>query len=629
MSENEKNLSEKDLAEAEREGADEIKDEAFLVEEDTENSELHRIMYGGEYSEYGEELGEEEQPMPGRLSTFAVKKEEVKKPLKTNTQKRITLIAVISSVLVAVIALVLIFAPDLFGGEEPVVIPELYGTEVLSGSNRVLMYEHIERSNIQRIEVTNSHGSYVAYYNAEMSAEEGKEVFCYEGLELAPYDQELFSQLVVSTGYTVVSDRFLPEDENRAPLSEYGLDEASSPARFTITTREGKSHTVLIGKPTLQEDYYYCMYEGRDIVYILEQSISTTLLADVRSLITPILTYPISDNSYLTNIPKVVIAKDGNLHVEIVYRDDEANKDTDFNYGVTVPYVMVKPYEYDVSTQQMQTILSGIVNMTGTELLEYGIFETVLLFDENGEPILDEDGKQDYEYVLKKDAAEKYSLLDPAYDIYYQYLAKGDDGEDISIDTWLTISPKITDDDGTEYYYVASMMYDFIARVDAEPLKFLEWDTVDYLDKPVFNMHIDKVDIIEVKTGDKHFTFKLTGTGGELTVVEKTFKPGTVYQTEQEVRIVRKFYQTLLSINREDFIEEPEEGGRALIAELIVTTREGEVKHYRFYAYSERRCFFTINDKGEFYVKRTMVEKMLRDAEKVINKEMVDPQEPV
>lgn len=601
--------------------------EAEKEDLNTKDSELHRIMYGGEYSEYAGSLGEEEeQPEPEKeLKTFKAKEKSAAegKKLKTSSQRRVTVIAVVSAILVATIALVLIFAPDLFGKVEEIIIPDLYGTEVLTSGNRVLIYEHLERSEIQRIEVTNKHGSYVAYYSAE------DEQFCFEGLELAPYNEDLFSQLIVSVGYTIVSDRFLPEDEDRAPLSEYGLDEESKPAKVTVTSREGKSYTLFIGKPTLEEDYYYCMFDGRDIVYILEQSISTTLLADVRSLITPILTYPITDNSYLTNIPKVIIIKDGKPHVEIRYRDEEENKDTDANFGVTVPYVMTFPYEYDISTQQMQTILGGIVNMTGYELLEFGIFETKLLYDEDGNPIYDEDGEHDYEYVVKDDVAEKYFLLDPAYDIYYQYNAKDESGKTVATyDTLISLSPKQTDEDGKEFYYVASMLYDFIAKVDAEPLEFLSWDTVAYLDKPIFNMHIDKVDTVEVKTSDKHFTYRLTGTGGELSVIEKTFKPGTSLRTEDEVRIFRKFYQVMLSINREDFIEEPAEGDRALIAELIVTLRNGDCKHYRFYAYSERRCFFTINNKGEFYVKRSMIEKLVEDAEKVVNKIMVDPQAP-
>ena len=155
---------------------------------------------------------------------------------------------------------------------------------------------------------------------------------------------------------------------------------------------------------------------------------------------------------------------------------------------------------------------------------------------------------------------------------------------------------------------------------------------MDYIDKPIFNVHIDKVSQIELTAGDKEFLFTLTGIDDNLVCVENKYSTRTVFKGDDTTdtsndgtRNFRKFYQTILTIEREDFVEEPAEDERALLCEMKVTFRNGDVKDYKFYSYSERRCFMTINDKGEFYVLRSMIKKLVNDAVKLMNHETVDP----
>ena len=614
----------------EKENLPENEPEENAEELNESDSELHRILYGGEYSEYGGDLGseeEEEQTHRLNLSTFrtAGVKDKKEKKIKTGTFKKVRLIIIVTAVIAALVALALIFVPGLFKTEvtQP---PKLYDGEALSGSKRVMMFPQLQRSQIQTIEVHNSRGDYTVYYNTEL------ESFSFLGLEGAPYNEELFSQLIVAAGFPLISDRFLPGDE-RAPLEEYGLGENDEKAYYIITERPHEdgtpalSYKVYIGKPSLTENYYYCMVEGRDIVYILEQSIKTTLLADVKSLLTPILTYPIEDNSYLTNISEIIILQNGDLFAQIKYQNTEDNVPGVQDFGVTVPYIVTKPVEYDASTQKMTNLLGQIVNMSGTELLEYNIYDVVHLTDENGEPLLDENGEQDYEYVMKPEIAEKYGLAEPAHDVYYRYTTN--DGEEVVV--MVSFSEKQRDEDGSEYYYVASLLFHTIAKMDASSLQFLDWSLMDYLDKPVFSVNIDKVSAIRISGGGKEFNFTLTGTGDELVAVESA-NGRTVFKGDDKdagenhgIRNFRKFYQTLLSVNREDFTEEPSEEDRKLLLTLEVDFRNGTTRVYKFYSYSDIRCFMTINDKGEFYVLRSMVTKLVNDAERLLSYQTVNP----
>ena len=604
-------------------------------EADRTDSELHSIIYGGEYSEYQEELGaEEEEPAPKRvLRTFEAKAAPeagaAEKKTKTETNKKLTFLIIAAAVTLAAIGLIIYYV----NANRKTSDVRLDEGEMLSTSGRVMMFEHIPRERIQAIEVHNQYGDYTVYYNAE------EEVFCFLGLENLPYNNELFSQLVVASGFPLISDKFLPDDEDRAPLKDYGLGEDDDKAYYIITTRPADdtpsvSYKVYIGKPSLTENYYYCMVEGRDIVYILEQSIKNTLLADVKSLMTPILTYPIEDNSYLTNIPEINIYKDGSRFIKVVYQDTGANVPGVEQFGVTVPYIVTDPVEYDASTEIMTNLLGQIVNMSGTELVEYNIFDTVLVTDENGDPVLDENGEQEHEYVLKNpEALEKYGVLNPAYEVSYTYTVKDEKDKKIEdIENDVLISPLQRDEDGHEFYYLASLVFNTVVKQDASALSFLTWPLMDYLDKPVFSVQIDKVSRIKISAaGGKNYDFALTGTDDDLVAVESA-NGRTVFKGDEKtagenhgIRNFRMLYQTILSINREDFTEEPHEDERALLLELEVTFRNGSVRTYKFYSYSERRCFMTVNDQGEFYVKRSMIKKLVSDADKLLSYQTIDP----
>ena len=608
------------------------------------DSELHSIIYGGEYSEYGEDLGREEEPDPPKrkLRTFSGSGKEEQtagKKIKTMTQKRITVISAVAAAVIASVVLILIFAPELFKGAETDELPAAYEElgEVRDGTKRVLIYEHLTRDRIQKIEVKNEYGTYTAYYNNEL------ESFTFEGLEGKPYVEELFAQLIVSAGYTIISDRFIPDDPDDADymnefLKEYGLGPDDDPAYFILTTRPDENgqraaYKLYIGKPTLTENYYYCRLEGRDIVYILEQSIKSTLLADVKTLITPILTYPISDNSYLTNISEIQLAKDGKWFIRIHGQTDDEEAEGESAFGTTVPYIIYDPFDYDASASRITTVLGQIVNMTGSELVAYDIYDIVMLYNDDGTPKLDENGEQDYEYVLKEEYAEKYGLKDPAYHLFYVYREEVSKGVYNDMNIVVSLSAKQYGDDGSAFYYAESLLFDMIAKIDAANLTFLEWSVMDYIDKPIFNAHIDKVSEIEIKTADKRFLFTLSGINDDLVCVESAYTSKRVVfkgkdpedKPNSGIYNFRKFYQTMLSIDREDFVEEPSEDERALLCEMRVKFRNGEEKDYKFYSYSERRCFMTINDRGEFYVLRSMIKKLVDDAVKLMNYEKVDP----
>lgn len=606
------------------ENSQDIQSESTANEDTSRNeSELHSILYSGEYSEYRDDLDLselEEEKKNDRLSTFSEKEKDTKKdakPIKTGTKKRKTAIIALACAFAVLIAMYLVLGPvglDVFGFKEKEEAPIVYTTGEVpgSGKNVWLIFEHIERNNIQSIEVHNEHGTYTAYYSPASDS------FHFLGAEALIYDQEMFSYLVVSAGYTVFTER-LPKGERSDDLSEYGLSPDDDPAYYIITTRDGKTHKLYIGSPTLDEDQYYAMYEGRDIVYVLEKSVKTSLLADIRDLLTPTLTYPITSqsNDYYTKIPQIYLTLERDepyLLIEYT-RNDTSTEET---FGVTIPYMIKYPENIPASTEQTTSLFQYILNMTGDELIEYDILYSYEEFDE--------------------DTGEYYTQTDVMPEVLLKHgITRADKALIYYYDGYPSIvyfSDKRTDEDGAEYYLAWSPIMSVLTKISAEKVPFLQWRKVDFIDKAVFNAHIDKVGSIELtdKTSQgKHFIFELTGKGEDLkvheTVSDTYLSPnkGSGSDALDPVYNFRQFYKSALFLSAGDEMEMPED--MTLIAQIKMTTRNGYEMNYEFFSYSsDQRCYYTINGEGRFYVKRSKVQKLFSDAQRVIDVLPVDPE---
>lgn len=190
-----------------------------------------------------------------------------------------TIIICAAAFVLLLIAFLVFVKPLLVTEETEDEPPVLLEGEVLGSNNRILMFPHAQKADILSIEVHNEHGTYTFYrgYNGD------NDNFYIKGMEGAPYSLEMLSSLVVSSGYTLSMKRL---DDMNEDLSVYGLGESDSPAWYLLTQMDGTTHKVYIGDLIPTGGGYYCMYEGRKAVYVLDTSLSSTLLADVRTLIT-------------------------------------------------------------------------------------------------------------------------------------------------------------------------------------------------------------------------------------------------------------------------------------------------------------------------------------------------------
>lgn len=439
------------------------------------------------------------------------------------------------------------------------------GEDVTYGSH-YLMFPQVERADMQSMEVHNEHGTYKFVRNGD-----GESDFVIEGYENLAYDQELFSQLVVSSGYTMVEK--VTENPTEQELIDYGFKNTEGEVPYYIlTTKSGDVHKVLIGKKLISGGGYYAMYEGRDTVYFLDVSLEETILKPIESLVTPLLTAGIETTDYYL-IDDFTIKHYGEDF--LVCRNLTTQELSEMETTALAAAVVTYPADYDVSLFYDQT-LQALCYCTGESVAALGIDEENL---------------------------EKYGLTDAPYEISYEYGGY----------TYKLTASELSEDG---YYYVATSLFKIIVRVPAADFEFLTWDLINWIDTKVFSRNITFVKSIEVMGNDFSEVFNLYHFPTEdpnLAVV------GDECGEIDDIANFREFYKTLLLISvegdaptDEDIVSEANH-----MATVKVSTNGGNVTEYSFYRYSTRRALLTINGKGQFYVLVDTPEKIIGDAYKV------------
>jgi len=489
-------------------------------------------------------------------------------------QKKLAISFGIAFVVLLVLYFVVV-APLLASNEEEKEPVETVEGELLGFNDRFLMFPQIERSGIQEIEVHNAYGTYTFYRDAA-------DTFQLKGYEGMSYDQDLFSSFVVSAGYAIAMDKIV---DNATPeqLAEYGLD--APQAYWILTTIEGEKHQVNVGDILVTEGGYYCSYEGRNTVYILSTALADTILQPVEKMITPLLTAGMTQNNYF-EADNLTVWRDEELFVRIVRKDAAALS----NQNALVEYKMTYPAPYEPNTTLISQILYNFMALQGTETVKIGPSDEDL---------------------------EAYGLTEPAYIISYTF-------QDITF--YLFFSEPLSDGS----YYAASSMYGYelIAKVSADTMGWLESDLFAWISEYPVQEYITKIDTMRVVAGDNSLDVSfqlhhsLDADGNALLEVDSS-DGGHISNTN--VGNFRQFYKTMLAIRLIEYTPLTEEEKVALLSNddklmltFSYTTLSGETLEFKFYQYTTRHAFVTINGIGEFYTLVDLVEKVLNDTERVL-----------
>ena len=560
------------------------------------------------------------------------------------------------------------------------------GTEVVGVNQRVLMFKQLtyDQSSttdsskvIKRIEVHNQKGDIIVNRGANNR-------FQVEDHDTAILVDELFAQLSVGVGYTISMQRlenpvrladgsidyseYGLAPETRTKLDETGaevLDDEGNPVTYdyvptwyTVTTMTNETYTVTLGDATVSGAGYYARYEDRDTVYVLSSAnLDAAVLQPVEALITPMMVYPMSLNTYfqvtnftyrsdidyygiycgmvkeLTGLDMTQHTPDeeGNYPPEVEAQLETASKmmadmdEEDFATMYDRHYKahsrLVTKFSYIDMNDRTDTLYSTLPYQMATDYMA-----GYLPNSDNIGSVLQTLYSMTFEGVAvlgpTPEELEAYGLTEPAHEFSYVYT----DAEGQEWSNFFVISEQ--NEDGTYYGY--SEIYDMIVIIPESQATYLEWEEIDWYEREYFMFNIAHVQQIKLEgvgidgtvifdldnsksdqsEGMNSENIAISANGKLMDYTLTVTKPSGSKATETASYNFRRFYQALLTASMEGVAELTDEEMEAFRAtpdedcylKITIHANDGKGETadlvYRFYRYTERKAYMTVEVLG-------------------------------
>lgn len=467
----------------------------------------------------------------------------------------------------------------MFGISDPRKIGEgisMLDGETLGNSERFLMLPQVLKKDISLVEVKNKDTSFKVHHLQE----NGEDFYYVEGAELVPTNPETLSSFYVNVGYLLAMTRVAGQDiedgnELLDNLAQYGLDPASDPSWFRVTPFTGDPYRVFLGDLIPTGAGYYVMLEGRNAVYVLDTGVGDNILNSKNQLLLPYVTIPIAQNEYFY-IDKFQYFRDGELFFQV---DQGVPED-----GAIIKYEMMHPAPYKPSSENYDSVLRTFISFIGESVVETDINEETLK-----------------KYGIDKMSHRlKFDYKGTEYDVIFS--AKNENGK----------------------YYVLSQQFGSIVEVnpynenDPSYMQFLEWGLIKFVDKPIFSKNINDVASITMEYTDestgkaRKSVYVLEGEGADdVFVIKATDAAKGMTDKKLDTKKFRQFYKSILYVEIQN--EEVMPAGVDPMLTMTIKMDKGQVYKYDFYFTSTRRCFFTVNGEGNFFILREKVLKLIKD----------------
>ena len=396
-------------------------------------------------------------------------------------------------------------------------------------------------------------------------------------------------------------------------FDEYGLD--APVASVTVTAKDGTSHTIEIGKQIVSGSGYYVRLVGSDSVYIFNSYIGSTVLVPLETYVTPALLYPLTSNNYMLvqnfRVESLSYDENGKVitdnDIALSYWDYAERENTEFQ---SQPYIMAdEAYSgYTPSADAVYTVMYNFLEMQYKQLITVD---------------------------ATADDLAKYGLDKPIKSLYYEFTETDTSiGVTYHVKNYVFFS-KMTEN-GTHYVtssvyvskdnkqnYIKWPAYNQIVEIDRSLLPFLEWETLDWVERDYFRLAIDLCDKITFTTDDYKVTFDIVPVGDDVEAYLVTDKGNqklainnfkTLYLNMQYGKL---FGSTQMS--EEEIAAITADKSRHVLSWSMNTTVTGIERTYDYYWLDENRTLVTVNGVGEFYVLTSAVEKLISDARDVAN----------
>ena len=591
----------------------------------------------------------------------------MRKPVKTN-RNGLLLLSLAATLLILSILYFTVFSPLLPAAGSStttttVTTGDGEGTGITAGT--LLLFPRIERAGMRSIEIVNGYnaakGDYENRYTfyKDVNDENGDgdaNDFLIKDFAANTYNEELFSDLVVDTGYPVCAGKLDTLDFSAGADSvyaNYGLAESDHPSYYVLTTLEGVVYRVYVGNRT-PDGNYYARLDGREAVYVLPYGIEDSILAPLSHFVEAQLTLPGESSyayAYTQNFAifrdaalKDVIfgggTPDGVLTLDPFVMFTYMKAEERDVWHTNSVYAMLAPSSvYTAADSRVDAALSRLPGLTGTETLKVGLSDS--------------------------DFAEGGLLENLAYTIYYEmpYNITHDENEDPVAGRWIVNILFVTERGADGSYNVGSIsyekgkedniLYNLIAKVAYEDLFFVEYSLFDWIEGRMFGTAIDNVSGMEISSSKGHYIFDIEGDGTTTTMVREILsgyrwfyhKRNTEFKLNEQgycedIQQFRQLYLLALNLQYEGAIMDDtamtEEEIAAYMKDdanciltFVLTMEDGREITYRFFRYSERHAMVSLTGDGidevtTFYTNAAAVRRIATAAHDLMNGVYID-----
>lgn len=483
-----------------------------------------------------------------------------------------------------------------------------HGEQMQSG--RPFIVDPVEVNRVLGIKVDNEFGGF-NYYKGD----DGQ--FYFEGAEAMFYDQtsdwmtgedgqdlsnllesvSMVDSLVNLVRYMLATEEVVGYSKDN--LASYGFEnggKASVTLTYSNDKGETESKTVHFGNPTVSGTGYYVMVEGRDALYILQDTyITRCIFTDIKSYLLPQVAPNVSSTEYV-DVKELTIKKKGETFASIRDLSDEEYKEA----GELFTHIFTSPEGYYPSTDNLQKLLEHFISFSGESVIEYDITRRLQ------DPVQREEVQKLFRLYSLMDTENRWH-----YELSYRYA---------SFDITLYISDKLevtsneTEEEPAYIYYVYSPDFDLIVEFDAAELEWVEWDLLKLLDNHSFSVAIDQVSTIELSYEDTNAKFTLKDSSDNLKV---TSSNGVKVDTDN----FRQLYKAILFTTMEGYADKPADADSIL--KLRIVLRDGKEYNYEFFGMTARKAYYTLNDSGEFYINRDYVKQIISACDGILKGETV------
>ncbi len=460
---------------------------------------------------------------------------------------------------------------------------------------------------------------------------------------------------------------------------------------ITTQEKNGQTYTVTIGDATVSGGGYYARYEDRERVYILSSlNMDAAVLQPVETMVTPVMVYPmtlntyfqVTDFTYYSNINHASITRDLYLEVTGVdilefERDENGNfSDEDLalmdqieeTYATAIEAMSDKEYNkmyQEIFEKNAQLITKfdyvdlaereNNINASLPYRMDSDYMEGYLPNSDNIGTMLQKLYSMTFVGVeaLAPTADElvAYGLDEHAHDFSFTYT----DAEGTRFVNYFIVSEKTEDG----LYYGYNPDFDMIVSFTESQAEYLDWDEIDWYEREYFQINIAFVQTIKLEGAGlaEPLIFKLDNSAssqedginssdlqvyanGTLMDYVLTYtKPSGALEEEGATYNFRRFYQALLTASMEGNVDLSDEEMEALrntpdsecLLKITIEADDGQGNTvnniYRFYSYTERKAYMTIesldaagdptnptNAAGRFYVLKSFCEKLIENA---------------